>query len=112
VLRQISLELDIFFDSVLANIRQQEQCQEGREDAEARRDEERILPSTGRIGGVALNNWEDVAVTWSLTERGSLEANGSEGKDLRADKCPNLAPRRGNTVVLATDGRSGGFASH
>lgn len=71
-------------------MREQEERQRRTEDAQRTRHEERILSRTGRVGGVLLNNRENI----------------------RSHEGTNLAHRGGDPIVLATDGSSTRFGGN
>lgn len=71
-------------------MRKQEESQGGTEDAQRTGNEEWILARTDRVGGVLLNNRENIS----------------------AHESTDLAHCGGNSVVLATDGSSTGLGGN
>ena len=78
---QVLVEFEVLFgDSILSDIRQRKYSQESAEDTKGTGDKERILPSSGRIRRVVLD----------------------DGKDVAANERTDLAKCRGDTAILSS----------
>jgi hypothetical protein len=76
------LDPPVKVDTYLADLREQEVCQESTKNAQRTGDEERILALTNGVGGILLDNWHNVG----------------------AHECTNLSNGGSIRVVLTTDG--------